>query len=236
VSIAEPLNARQLYAQLYAGYGPQHWWPGETPFEITVGAVLTQNTAWQNVAIAIENLRSADLLNARALADAPEGQVKEAIRPAGFYNVKYTRLRNLLAAIEREGGLETMRTWPTEALRECLLAVNGVGPETADSILLYAFCRPVFVVDSYTRRLLTRLGHIWAQDVPYATVQQWFVDTIDPDASVYNEYHALIVAHGKARCRARPRCAGCPLSGSCPNRVSATNTHKPTQLVPCGAV
>ncbi|MHB1319171.1 MAG: hypothetical protein ACYCYF_11185, partial [Anaerolineae bacterium] len=153
---------RDIFERLLKAYGPQHWWPGDTPFEVTVGAVLTQNTAWHNVSIAIGNLKAAGLLNLDGLLSAPAEQVSQMIRPAGFYRVKTVRLLNLLEALKEHGGLNALQTLSTEETRGVLLAVNGVGPETADCILLYALGRPVFVVDSYTRRLMVRLGHAWA--------------------------------------------------------------------------
>jgi endonuclease-3 related protein len=210
-----PLDPKRVYDILYGAYGPQHWWPGDTPLEIAVGAILTQNTAWHNVAIAIGNLRDAGLLSLDGLLTAPEKQVKAAIRPAGFHNVKYRRLCSLLRLLGEHGGLEALEAGPTGELRALLLMANGVGPETADSILLYAFGRPLFVVDRYTRRLMTRLGHVWAESANYDSLQSWFMEALGDDARVLNEYHALIVAHGKARCGALPRCAGCPLADTC---------------------
>lgn len=210
------IDARILYRELLAAYGPQDWWPAETPLEVIVGAVLTQNTAWHNVAIAIANLKEQGLLGLETLLEAPADIVKAAIRPSGFYNIKYERLRNVLAFLDERGGLETVAAKPERKLRADLLQVRGVGEETADSILLYALEEPCFVVDSYTRRLLSRLGHAWAERAPYADVQTWFAREIPCEIECYKQYHALIVQHGKAHCRKRPACAGCALAPSCP--------------------
>lgn len=212
---ATPCSAEQIYSILIETYGPQAWWPGDSPLEIMVGAVLTQNTAWSNVAIAIARLQSSDLLTLDALLSAAHEEIKAAIRPAGFHNVKYDRLTALLHFVRTSGGIDGLMRWPTEALRTALLEVKGIGPETADSILLYVLGRPAFVVDKYTRRLLMRLGHAWANNATYRVVQGWFVDGLEDDATLYGEYHALIVQHGKAHCRAQPVCTGCPLEEYC---------------------
>jgi endonuclease III related protein len=215
------LDAPTLYECLFAAYGPQHWWPAETPLEVVVGAVLTQNTAWNNVAIAISNLRERGLLGLDALLAAPMEAVKEAIRPSGFYNVKYERLRNVLRFLAAQGGIAGALALPDDGLRVELLAVPGVGPETADSILLYALHKPSFVVDAYTRRLLARLGHDWARDASYAQVQAWFTLALPPAVDEYGEYHALIVRHAKEHCRKAPLCVGCPLAARCPTHGAA---------------
>jgi endonuclease-3 related protein len=206
----------QIYDLLRTSYGPQHWWPGETPFEVMVGAVLTQNTAWQNVAQAIANLKREGLLEPGALLQAEPDTVKALLGPAGYYNVKYNRLMSLLRFLDRHGrDLEGLRSLRLDELRLGLLEVNGVGPETADSILLYALGLPVFVVDAYTRRLFSRLGHEWVQKASYSEVQEFFMDTLPPDTALYNEFHALIVVHCKGTCRKKPVCAGCCLVSLC---------------------
>lgn len=226
---APPCSALKIYETLIETYGPQHWWPGDSPLEIMVGAVLTQNTAWSNVALAIARLKSSGLLTLDALLSASQEEVKAAIRPAGFYNVKYDRLMALLHFVSTNGGIDGLMGWPTEALGPALLDVKGVGPETTDSILLYVFGRPAFVVDKYTRRLLTRLGHAWATTAPYRVVQDWFVDGLEREAPLYGEYHALIVQHGKAYCRAQPTCPGCPLKEHCPQAWSRVKADKAAQ-------
>ena len=216
----------QVFDLLHAAYGPQSWWPGDTPFEVIVGAVLTQNTAWQNVAQAIGNLKREGLLEARALLRAEPDRVKDLITPAGYYNVKYDRLMNLLRFLDGRGpDLERFRHLPLDELRAGLLEVKGVGPETADSILLYALQRPVFVVDAYTRRLFSRLGYHWIQEASYDEVQRFFMEALPRDASLYNEFHALIVLHNKDTCKKKPMCEGCCLSSPCPACSQATSSN-----------
>jgi len=209
----------EVFDLLLSTYGPQGWWPGDGPFEVIVGAVLTQNTAWQNVAQAIANLKREGLLDASALLDAEPETVKALIAPAGFFNVKYDRLMNVLEYLTRyDLDLERLRRLPLAGLRDELLQVNGVGPETADSILLYAFERPVFVVDAYTRRLFSRLGHGWMERGPYDEIQKLFMEVLPRDAGLYNEFHALIVVHCKDTCKKSPLCSGCCLSSFCAGR------------------
>jgi len=205
----------EIYQRLYRHFGPQQWWPGETPFEVMVGAVLTQNTNWKNVEKAIDNLKRAGVLSFEHLAELPVALLAEYIRPAGSYNIKAGRLQNLLATIvERYGGsLEAMQEEDTETLRRVLLQTKGIGPETADSILLYAFDRPVFVVDAYTYRIFTRHNLI-AEEFGYDEIQEYFMDNLEPDRALYNEYHALLVCTGKDFCKkTNPRCSDCPLVG-----------------------
>jgi len=206
-----------VYQRLFDAFGPQHWWPGQTPFEVLIGAVLVQNTSWKNVEKAIANLREADLLDARALYGVPGEELEELIRPAGYYRVKARRLRNLLRwLVERyDGSLEQMFQTDLATLREDLLRVNGVGPETADSILLYAGGLPTFVVDTYTHRVLARHG--WIEfEADYHAIQEHFESGLERDAAMYNEYHALLVRLGHLHCRKTPRCEGCPLAALLP--------------------
>ena len=205
----------EIYDRLLEHFGPQHWWPGQTPFEVMVGAVLTQNTNWQNVVRAIDNLRRQGLLEPRALAALPVERLAELVRPAGYFRVKARRLHNLIEWLEREFDydLDRMFALPVEELRPRLLAVNGIGAETCDSILLYAGGIPVFVVDAYTCRVVVRHGLIAPDEVTYEAVQSLFEEHLPRDAALFNEYHALLVAVGKRYCRPRPRCRdGCPLS------------------------
>ena len=204
----------QVYRSLLREFGPQHWWPADSPFEVMAGAILTQNAAWLNVAKAIANLKRADALDARALASMDHDRLAGLIRPSGYYNVKAERLQVFVRWFcERyEAKLARMKRRSTPALRQELLAVRGIGEETADSILLYAVGRPVFVVDTYTRRVLSRHGVVSAR-AGYAEVQQFFQQRLPRDAALFNEYHALIVALGKDVCRPKPRCAECPLLG-----------------------
>jgi endonuclease III related protein len=202
-----------LYRALYAAYGPQEWWPGDSPFEVMVGAVLTQNTAWANVEKAIAHLKRAGALTTARFRELPVRSLAALIRPSGYYNIKAKRLANLMAFLgEHYGGsLGRMFRDDPARLREGLLSVNGIGPETADAIMLYAAGHPVFVVDAYTKRIFSRHGFVPA-DAGYHEVQQLFLRNLHADARLFNEYHALIVRLGKERCRKRsPRCSGCPL-------------------------
>ncbi|HSH12129.1 MAG TPA: endonuclease III domain-containing protein [Desulfurivibrionaceae bacterium] len=208
--MSRPLE--EIYQRLLDHFGPQHWWPGDTPLEIMVGAVLTQNTNWENVEKAIANLRRAELLDLQRLAEIPTGMLAELIRPSGYYNLKAVRLHNLLRSITAEHpSLESFFAADRETLREQLLAVKGIGPETADSILLYAAGKPTFVIDAYTHRLLLRHGLIW-EESDYYEMQELFLSSLPEDLALFNEYHALIVRVGKEFCRkTKPRCADCPL-------------------------
>ncbi len=210
------LNA--VYRKLLAHYGPQHWWPGETPFEVMVGAVLTQNTAWVNVERAIANLKANDALDPEAILAAPHGQLAAWLRPAGYFNVKATRLQTYCGWYLAQGGYRALDALPDPVLRKTVLGVKGVGPETADDILLYAFGRPVFVIDAYTRRLLARLG-LASGEEDYEALRGYFEQglggAVPHNVPVFNEYHALIVAHAKAFCRKKPVCTGCPLREPC---------------------
>lgn len=205
----------QLFADLHGAYGAQHWWPAETAFEVMLGAVLTQNTAWSNVERALEQLRAEIPLTPEALLSLAEPALAERIRPSGYFNVKARRLRAFCEALLGAGGETALASLPTDELRRWLLAIHGVGPETADDILLYAFERPVFVVDAYTRRLFRRLGLI-AGDEGYEQIRRRVEAALGPDRACFNEYHALIVRHAKEVCRARrPACGDCPLSARC---------------------
>jgi len=203
-----------IYTALLDHFGPQHWWPGETPFEVMVGAVLTQNTNWTNVSRAIGNLREENLLSLAALASLPEAVLAEKIRPSGYFNLKARRLKNLLVLVSQEepaGDLDRFFSLETISLREKLLSVKGIGPETADSILLYAAQKPVFVVDAYTYRMLTRHGLI-GEETDYVEMQELFMDNLPADVKLFNEFHALIVRLGKEYCKkSMPRCQLCPL-------------------------
>jgi endonuclease-3 related protein len=204
---------RGFYARLEAAYGPQHWWPGETPTEIVIGAILTQNTAWRNVERAVANLRHAGLLDFAALRDVNEGRLSELIKPAGTFRVKAARLKAFVDHLwQRHGGsLDSLHRGELEASRSELLSIHGIGPETADAILLYAADRPSFVVDAYTIRILRR--HFVIEGRPsYESVRQLFHAALPADAQMFNEYHALLVAVGKLHCRKTAQCDGCPLA------------------------
>lgn len=202
----------ELYHLLLTTFGPQGWWPGETPFEVALGAILTQNTNWQNVARVIGALKAEGLLDPVVLGEMPEGELARRFRPAGYYNIKAQRVKNFLAFFaERFGNsMENMAAEAWEALRDELLGLKGIGPETADSILLYALHQPTFVVDTYTFRILSRHGLV-ADPCSYDELQQVFMDHLTPQVSLYQEFHALLVRLGKEFCRPQPRCVGCPL-------------------------
>jgi endonuclease-3 related protein len=210
-----------IHDRLYEAFGPQHWWPADTPFEVAVGAVLTQNTAWTNVERAIANLKEADVLGPRAILGLTDEGLAELIRPAGYFNVKARRLKALcqFLADEADGDLTALADRDTVALRHALLTVKGVGEETADSILLYALHRTVFVVDAYTRRIFERLG-LLDPGHGYGAIQATFEAALPRDLALFNEYHALIVALGKDYCKPKPRCAACPLRPLCPSAVT----------------
>ena len=203
-----------IHTRLLSAYGPQGWWPGESRFEIIAGALLVQRTTWLNAARALDRLRGAGVLSSAALAVSTEAAVAELVRPAGFYRQKAARLVTLSRWLEAEGGCDALATHGTDRLRAIWLAQPGVGPETADAILLYAYGHPVFVVDAYTRRLFARLGLIRG-DEAYERLRGAVEGTLAADAACYNEYHALIVAHAKAHCGVRPRCVGCTLAAHC---------------------
>lgn len=212
------MNRRSLLYAMYdamlEALGPSHWWPGETPFEVAVGAILTQNTNWSNTARAIANLRAAGVLTPAALDALPDSRLAELIRPAGYFRLKAGRLKNFLRFLRKEAGLSmaALNGKSLATLRPKLLEVKGVGPETADSILLYALGQPTFVVDAYTRRILSRHGMV-PEDAGYDEMRDLYLGALDPDPALYNEYHALLVRVGKDFCRPKaPRCATCPLA------------------------
>jgi endonuclease III related protein len=210
---------RRLFEALYGAYGSQRWWPGETPFEVMVGAVLTQNTAWVNVERAIENLKACGRLDPQAITATEHRELADLLRPSGYFNIKARRLRSYCQWYLEQGGFTALAARPTPVLRRDLLAVHGIGPETADDILLYAFERPVFVVDAYTRRLLGRLGLIEGGE-HYEVLRLAVESCFGPRVSVFNELHALVVRHAKDVCRPRPDCAACCLAAVCPRRGS----------------
>jgi endonuclease-3 related protein len=209
-----------LFTRLMRAWGPQHWWPGETPFEVMVGAVLTQNTAWTNVEKAIANLAARDWLAADRIAGLRHRELAQCLRPSGYFNVKAVRLQAFCRWYLQAGGYPAVARLPTGQLREALLAVRGIGPETADDILLYAFERPVFVVDAYTRRLFSRYG-LCRGDAPYEQLRGAVEAALGADTDAFNELHALIVRHAKEVCRVRPRCRDCVLSRRCPAAIAA---------------
>jgi endonuclease-3 related protein len=232
----QPPPLGKIYKTLLKFYGPQGWWPGDSSFEVVVGAILTQNTSWQNVEKAINNLKSKNLLDPHKIHRTPAKKLASHLTPSGYFNIKSKRLKSTLKyLIERyDGNLKRMSRRQLHPLREELLQVNGIGKETCDSILLYALNKPIFVVDAYTKRIFSRLGLI-SENATYDETQEFFMNNInDVDSwgrqngdritnhqsritnpasriTVFNEYHALIVRHGKILCRKKPLCNECPL-------------------------
>ena len=201
-----------LYSGLYDFFGPQHWWPAKTNFEIIIGAILTQNTAWSNVEKVIRNLRRAKLLNPASLRNVKKKKLAYLIRPSGYYNIKSERLKNFVNFLFKKynGSLKRMFSQDMAGLRSELLRISGIGKETADSILLYAGKRPVFVVDAYTKRVLSR-HNIVSESSDYDGIQQLFMQNLPSDSRLFNEYHALLVKLAKDICRKNPLCAACPV-------------------------
>ncbi len=201
-----------FYKVLLERFGPQDWWPGDGPFEVMVGAVLTQNTNWANVEKAIKNLKDADMLCPEKIDRLSQQELAPLIRPAGYSNIKSRRLKNLVRWFCRDydGSVDELAGLATDRLREELLSINGVGPETADSIILYALERPTFVVDTYTYRILLRHSCIDPES-DYEQTKEYCQMNLPDDVVLYNELHALIVRLGKNYCRPKPRCSGCPL-------------------------
>ena len=202
----------EIYHKLYHAFGPQHWWPGDSPFEIAIGAILTQNTNWVNVEKAVENLKRKMVLNAKSIHELKTEKLASFIKPAGYFNVKAKRLKAFIHFLMNDyhGSMKRMKNENMDTLRTKLLHVHGIGPETADSILLYALDKPVFVIDAYTKRSLSR-HNIIRYDESYERVQDLFHITLKRDTELFNEYHALFVRLGKAYCRKKPMCNGCPL-------------------------
>ncbi|MEN6441309.1 MAG: endonuclease III domain-containing protein [Syntrophobacter sp.] len=210
-------NSRDLlesiYHRLYETLGPQHWWPAETPFEVILGAILTQNAAWKNVARAISNLREYNMLGFGAVCDIPAQSLAFLIRPSGFYNQKTAKIKAFCQHVlsQWDGDLDGFLAQDAEVLRGELLRIRGIGPETADSIILYAALKPTFVVDSYTFRIFSRHGWV-GEPLEYDELRDFFVRSLEPDVQLYKEYHALLVRTGNLFCRKKPLCASCPLN------------------------
>lgn len=203
--------------------GPQHWWPGETPFEVCVGAILTQNTNWKNVERAIANLKNRNLLEPGKLYALPPQELAGLIRPAGYFNIKTKRLRSFLKFLIEgyEGNLDRLFEGRLETLREKILSVKGIGPETADSMLLYAGAKPIFVVDAYTRRIFLR-HEVISEEADYHEIQRHMMDHLPEEVGIFNELHALIVAIGKNWCKNRePDCGHCPWRKYLPGHATA---------------
>jgi len=203
-----------IYNLLYNSFGPQHWWPGETPFEIIIGAILTQNTNWKNVEKAIKNLKNAGVFSPSLMLDINPQKLASLIKPSGYFNQKAKKIRDFLRFFKEEYGFLINRMQEEEmySIRVKLLNVNGIGRETADSIILYALEKPIFVVDAYTYRILSR-HNIVAEDATYEEIQALFMDNLEHDVRLFNEYHALFVKAGKDYCKKIPDCDNCPLKG-----------------------
>ena len=214
-----PLGPRLLdiYERLSQWYGPQHWWPGDDPFETIIGAILTQNTAWKNVERALDNLKAAQALSPQRVRELPSDALAQIIRPSGYFNTKAKKLKafaNHLGDLYHDD-LDALLSQEAAPLRQELLAIYGIGEETADDILVYAAELPSFVIDTYTRRILRRLG-IAPETDSYHAFQNLFHENISPDTNLFNEYHALLDTHAKETCRKSPLCDNCCLSGICP--------------------
>ena len=201
-----------LYNSLHAHYGPQNWWPADSALECILGAILTQNTAWKNVEKAIKNLKSNDLISIEKFDSLPTKRLATLIRSSGYFNQKAIKIKNFINFVKRDygGDLEKMLDEDTNELREKLLHIKGIGPETVDSILLYAAKKPIFVVDAYTYRILSRHGLI-PEQTSYNEIQELIMDSVPKDTQIYNEFHALFVRVGKEHCKKNPICEGCPL-------------------------
>lgn len=206
----------KIYHRLLAGYGPQYWWPGNSPFEVIIGAILTQSAAWVNVEKAIDNLKAAGALSPKAILKMPSEELAQLVRPSGYYNAKALKLKAFVEWLDKScsSSLDALSPVPTGDLRNRLLSVHGIGNETADSILLYALKRPVFVIDAYTRRITSRIG-LLSENNGYIECQKYFMNNLPIDVQLFNEYHALIVRLGKEACRKNPDCTKCCLQDIC---------------------
>ncbi len=202
----------EVYERLVDFFGHQHWWPAESEFEVCVGAILTQNTNWKNVEKAIESLKKSNLMDPKLIASMDTERIAELIKPSGFYRQKAKRLKNFCEWLVDIGGLDRLRELPLEIARSELLKLKGIGLETADSILLYALGKPIFVVDAYTYRVLTRHSLI-DEDADYHSIQELFMSNLPNDVELFKDYHALLVVLGKRFCKKKPLCENCPLKG-----------------------
>ncbi|MAJ90952.1 MAG: endonuclease [Legionellales bacterium] len=198
----------KIYHRLFECYGPQNWWPADSPFEVMVGAILTQNTSWSNAEKALNNLKKSDALNIHSILKLTEKELAKLIKPSGYFNIKSKRLKNYVTWFEKEGRFNCLNKLDDNILRERLLNVNGIGPETADDILLYAFERPVFVIDAYTRRLLKSMKMIDGAE-SYEKLRFFFESSLSADIGLFKEYHALIVRHAKEKCTHLKNCRHC---------------------------
>jgi len=215
------LTPLEIYERLFDAYGAQHWWPADTPFEVMVGAILTQNTSWQNVETAISNLKEHDMLHSESIASSNLHQLAEIIRSSGSFMQKARYLQHFSLFYYNNGKCTGLIKRPLSLLRKQLLALYGIGPETADSILLYALDKPVFVIDAYTKRLFLRLEH-FDHRLTYDSMQHYFQQRLPESLPLFQEYHALIVEHAKRYCRTKPLCGQCPLLDHCPTAECST--------------
>ena len=216
---------QEVYRRLYRAYGPQGWWPGEGPVDVVIGAILTQSAAWTNVEKALDNLKAAGRFSLEAIHNTPQEELAAIIRPSGYFNAKARKLKAFAGHVHQfhNGDLAAFLSQDTGPLRSQLLSIHGIGPETADDILLYAAGKPSFVIDSYTRRILARLGvtpTMGGTAADYATCQDLFHDNLPHDAAMFNEYHALLDRHAKEACAKTPKCAGCCLLDQCSTGTS----------------
>jgi endonuclease-3 related protein len=210
-----PMN---IYHRFYGAYGPQNWWPGESAFEVIAGAILTQSAAWTNVEMALANLRAAGCWSLEAVHQVPEADLAQLVRSSGYFNAKARKLKAFAAHVSNhyQGNLDQFFSKPTSPLREELLSIHGIGEETADDILVYAAGKPSFVIDTYTRRIMDRVGIAPNGNRPkYGDYQALFHDTLPPDTQLFNEFHALWDRHAKEACAKTPRCHGCCLLDVC---------------------
>lgn len=216
VPLALNQQLTQIYNTLFNCYGPQHWWPGDSPFEVIVGAILTQSAAWINVEKAINNLKEADVLNPVSLRQLPHEKLAELVYSSGYFNAKARKLKAFVEHLRREhrDSLESLFSSDITQLRTELLSLYGIGPETADSIILYAAQKSIFVIDAFTIRILNRLGISTSQS-DYHKYQALFMENLPHDEQMFNEYHALLVRHGKEVCKKKPLCNQCCLSKFC---------------------
>lgn len=207
----------EIYNRLYNHFGPRYWWPADTPFEVIIGAILTQNVSWQSAAAAVANLKEAGLLSPEGLLSCPRQELAALVRPARYHNQKAKKLQSFCKVVVEEygGNLDALLALELERLRHCLLEIYGIGPETADAIILYAAEKPIFVIDAYTHRIFSRLGY-FPEKIKYQEMQHFFMTHLSPDVKLYNEYHAQIDALGHHIClKSKPRCVECPLADLC---------------------
>ncbi|MFC1668379.1 endonuclease III domain-containing protein [Chlamydiota bacterium] len=226
-----PLDLKKIYDTLFTTFGPQKWWPGDSPEEIIIGAILTQNTSWKNVEKAILNLKEHDLIDFKKLSQISESTLSPLLIPAGYYNLKTKRLKNFITWINTQynNDLAGLRAQSTEQIRSQLLSVNGIGNETADSIILYALNKPIFVIDAYTKRILLQHGFI-NENATYKDMQELFHTCFNYELDIFNEFHALIVHIGKHYCKKSPQCYLCPLHHDLNVYNSTHNTNNPDNL------